>query len=497
MFPQQRSNTVMNLPSWLLAGSIAASMSVMCPVFAQDAPRNVHLAESTWSLFHRNGYAQAAGDLDAIAPDDNIGFQRLDNPEGGTAPWTVFPAPYTDGSQAVISNTQKGVVKWLMNGDQFEEISYLQLPRGRADFDWNVAVLSSGEIVVTSIKDNRFYLLKDEQPDCPRCELTVHRTFDIPESVGELTIHFTVSYDGHILVLLEDNKIAAISLETGDVAAVHSLGDSGYSYHNAFANDETGRLFISSQQGVRALDWTGEQFITAWEAGYDFRGPGCREPRRNSRFRERLRTIRGARCTGTGTTPSLVGTAEEGLVVMVDGHAPNNNLVAFWRGEIPADWPGMPGEDRRLAGRIELPYSTPDGEGHSAENSPAVLGNSIFVAQWAGFRPDCTPPKGVQRVDWNGAERKFELVWANGDAHFNGIPTASSETGLVYGTGRGEGCTYAYRGLDIETGDIRLDVPMSEDEGYTDQGNQQAIAADGSIVVGVRQGTLRLYRREN
>ena len=457
---------------------------------------NRYLAELTWPLFHRNPYAQASGDLDAIAPSDRLAVQREDNPEGGTAPWTVFPAPYSDGSQAIISNTQKGVIKWSMNGPRFEQVSYLDLPRGRFDFDWNVAALRNGEIAVTSIKDNRIYLLKDRQPDCPRCELVINRTIDVARSVGELTIHFTVSYDGHLLILMEDNKIAAISIASGEVAAVHSLGreGGGYSYHNAFASDEEGRIYISNQQAVTALDWDGQNFTQAWQAPYDFRGPGCREPRRTSRLRERLRTIRGLTCTGSGTTPTLLGTPETGIVLMTDGHSPSNNLVAFWRGEIPADWRGLPGMDRRLAGRIALPHSTPDGEGHTAENSPAVLGNSVFIAQWAGFNPDCTPPKGVQRVDWDAAARRFRLVWANADVHFNGIPTASSRTGLVYGTGRGDGCTYAYRALDIATGQLRLDLPLGADDAFTDQGNQQAIANDGSIVVGVRRGTLRIYR---
>jgi len=472
----------------LFAGASADAM-------AQTVPDNQFLADSTWPLFHRNGYAQASGDLESLRAGDRIGFQRLDNPEGGTAPWTVFPAPYADGSQAVISNTQYGVVKWLIGGPGMEEISYLELPRGRWDFDWNVAAFANGEIAVTSISRNAIYLLKDESPDCPRCELVISRTIEVPRSVGRLTIHFTVSYDGHILILMEDNKIAAISPASGDVVAVHSLGEggSGYSYHNAFASDETGRIFISSQQGVTALDWDGHFFRTAWEAAYDFRGPGCREPRRASRLRERLRTIRGRTCTGTGTTPTLIGTAENGLVVMTDGHSPQNNLVAFWRGDVPSDWQGIPGQDRRLAGRIALPLSTPEGEGHTAENSPSALGNAIFIAQWAGFNPDCTPPKGVQRVDWNPSARQLELVWANPDVHFNGIPTASSRTGVVYGMGRSNGCTYAYRGLDIDTGALRLDVPLGEDDGFTDQGNQQAIANDGSIVVGVRKGTLRLY----
>ncbi len=483
-----------------MAAAIVALMQVWvaAPGSAQDAPTNRFLADSTWPLFHRNGYAQAAGHLDAVSAGDAAGFQRIDNPEGGTAPWTVFPAPYSDGSQAVISNTQKGVVKWLINGPVFEQVSYLRLPRGRLDFDWNVAALATGEIVVTSIKDNRFYLLKDERPGCPNCELVISRQFDIPKSVGELTIHFSIGYGGDILVLMEGNKIAAISLDTGAVKAVHSLGssDGGYSYHNAFASDENGRIFISTQQGVIAIDWDGAAFETAWEAAYDFRGPGCSEPRRQSRVRERLRTIRGKTCTGTGTTPTLLGEPDGGIVLMVDGHAPQNNLVAFWRGDIPPDWAGLPGEDRRLAGKIPLPFSTPEGEGHTAENSPAVLGDAVFIAQWAGFNPDCSPPKGVQRVDWNAKARRFDLVWANPDAHFNGIPTASSASGLVYGTGRGTGCTYAHRGLDIETGEIRLDVPLGDNEGFTDQGNQQAIANDGSIIVGVRKGTLRIHREE-
>jgi len=64
----------------------------------------------------------------------------------------------------------------------------------------------------------------------------------------------------------------------------------------------------------------------------------------------------------------------------------------------------------------------------------------------------------------------------------------------VYGSGRGEGCELAYRGLDIETGDLRLDVPLGTSNTFTDQGNQQTVAADGSIVVGVRRGQMRLSR---
>lgn len=470
------------------------------PAVAQEPPHNPALADSGWPLFHRNGYAQASGAFDTLRPGDAVGVTRLANPDGGTSPWTVLAEPYPDGTQAAFGSVQQGVVKWLLDGERFEQVSYVPLPRGRFDFDWYVAVLADGAVVTTSVSRNAIYVLRDARPDCPRCPLRVERVIEVPQSLGRLTIHFSVSWDGNLLFLMEDDRIAAVSPTTGRVVAVAPIGgrqgSGGYGYHNAFAVDETGRIYVSNQQGVTALDWDGARFTTAWAAAYDFRGPGCREPRRPSRLRERLRTIRGLACTGTGTTPTLIGTREDGLVVMSDGHSPANNLVGFWRGEIPADWRGLPGEDRRLAGRIRLPLSTPEGEGFTAENSPAAVGRSIFVAQWAGFDPDCTPPKGVQRVDWDQATRAFRLVWANPDVHFNGIPTVSTRTGLVYGSGRGRGCELAYRGLDVETGVLRLDVPLGAPEEFTDQGNQQTVAADGSIVVGVRKGQMRLTRSQ-
>jgi len=47
--------------------------------------------------------------------------------------------------------------------------------------------------------------------------------------------------------------------------------------------------------------------------------------------------------------------------------------------------------------------------------------------------------------------------------------------------------------LDVDTGALRLDIPLGDDDAFTDQGNQQAVANDGSIVVGVRRGTLRIF----
>ncbi len=474
---------------------------------AQTGPsRHPYLADSGWPIFHQSTQAQASGDFEAPRQNSRLRTQFDRNAPGGTSPWTVLAEAYSNGSQAAIGSTRQGIVKRLIDGESFDQVSFLPLPRQRLDFDWNLLVLQTGEIVSTSRRENTFYLVGDTSTDCPSCELEVKRTIVIPEEIGQMTIHFTLSYDGHLMVLLENNRIAAVSLDTGEVVAVHDLAvsDESVSFHNAFPMDESGRLYISSQTAISAIDWREGRFQTAWSAEYDFRGPGCQsdEPssprrfsRRRTRFREALRVARGERCTGSGTTPSLIGSPETGVVVAVDGHAPQNRLVAFWRGAIPSDWQGLPGEERRVAAVLALPHSTPEGAGFTAENSPAVLNNSVFVAQWAGLTPGCDPVSGVQRVDWDPNARRFGLVWANEAVHFNGIPTASTRTNLVYGSGR-VGCSYHYRGLDIETGEVLLDQRLGRDARYLDQGNQHTVAKDGSILYSSRRGIVRLRQAQ-
>jgi hypothetical protein len=88
------------------------------------------------------------------------------------------------------------------------------------------------------------------------------------------------------------------------------------------------------------------------------------------------------------------------LVLAVDS-ARQNKLVAFWRDEIPSDWQGLPGEDRRVAAVLSLPYSTWERGGFSAENSPPVAGYDAVVAQYSGFTPRCESLRGVQLARWD------------------------------------------------------------------------------------------------
>jgi hypothetical protein len=463
-----------------------------------EPPVNPALADSSWPIFHRNSYAQASGHFDTLTPRDRIDVQFASSAPGGASPWTVLLPPYSGSRQAAIGSTRLGVVKHVFDAQQFTRVSYLPLPRQRFNFDWNLAALRDGTIVTTVRQENGFYLIGDSAPDCADCPLVVKRKVVVPVEVGKITVQFTIAYDGTLLSLLEGNRLAAISLASGAVLSVVDLPivTDDVSYHNAFPIDETGRLFLASQTALTAIDWRGGALRVAWSAPYDFRGPGCEGRRGGSALHEAIAVATGQKCTGTGTTPTLIGNAKDGVVVLVDGHAPQNRLVAFWRDEIPVSASALPGLDRRVASVLALPLSTPERGGFTAENSPAAIGNSIFVAQWAGFFPRCDAPRGVQRVDWVPTQSALALVWANPDAHFNGVPSASSLTNLVYGAGLGDGCEYRYRGLDIATGAIALDLPLPQSRDYLDQGNQHAIATDGSILYASASGLVRLKKAQ-
>ena len=491
----------------LRAGFVMAQSDAVPAGIEPEPPRNPHLAPSTWPIYHANNYASAS--VMNTPPVDPTAFQTVDNltrrrfGRGNVSPWTVLRPPARNGSQVVLTTPVNGVGKYVIERGRLRAVHFLPLERRFFDFDWGIVLLADGSALVTEKQRNRFALVSDD-PNNPWSALRIVRRIPIDAArFGNLTAHFTVGYDGTLFALTDKPSLLAINLATGEVLATLNLGkEKGLATHNSFPIDERGRMYFVGQSAMFAVDWQQGALRLAWTAPYNMRGPGFDDAQDRSKRRDVIGVARGEAGTGSGTTPSLIGDPSRGVVVVVDGHSPRNHLVAFWRDEIPPDWqplthPSQPEVtlDRRVAGVIALPHSTPDGEGHSAENSPAVLGNAVVIAQWAGFRPDATPPKGLQRVDWNASERRFDLVWTNPDVHLNGVPTiARGPTGpRVVGMGC-DNTRYVYSVVDLATGELVRRIDLGTDDAVLDQGNNHVIAADGSIIYGGKGSVVRLYR---
>jgi hypothetical protein len=358
-------------------------------------------------------------------------------------------------------------------------------------FDLNIAILGDGRIVTTNKARNEFVLIGDERPGDAYSPIRVTKTLPIPAAAGGLSSQFSVAYDGRIMFLTNEDTLGALDPDTGRSVLFPLRSPAGdFGTHNAFAIDEGGAIYLLSEKAMTRVDWDGRSFRMIWRAPYDFKGPGC--PKDSpGKLRQVIAVARGQPCTGSGTTPTLLGTRRDGVAIAIDGHRPRNRAVAFWRDMPPTGWPGLPSENRRVAGILPLPHSTPDGEGFTMENSPTAFGWEFAGAQWNGFKPGCNPVTGVQKVRWDPIARRLSLVWANDRVNMNGVLTYAAGSGLVYQTGRRD-CVYRLYGLDWQTGNIMLDIALGDDARYLDQGNQIVPTADRSLLFGSARGLVRI-----
>jgi hypothetical protein len=462
-----------------------------CRVTANPGDSNLFLADSPWPIFHRNPYAQASTQLRGPELGDRIQVQYSPTPNKRVSPWSVLSEAYPLKQRVVWGATSTHVFKALVNKDRFEVVANYRIDREPLEVNWNLAVFRGNKVIVPDRNQRRFLRFTDEDTKNPRSPIKLDATWKIPPEIKGKSAHFNVSYDGWIIFITDGGYIAALKPDFTDVRFSKlnwSKGD--FNQHNAYSIDEDGGIYIVSTQAMTRINWDGQKFTDGWRAPYDFRGPGC--PKRTpGRLREVIRTIRGKPCTGSGTTPTLMGTGTmDKLVLVVDGHSPNN-MVAFWRDKIPNDWKGLPGYDSRLAGVTPLPHSTPQGKGFTSENSPTAWGYDIATAQYNGFFPDCNPLPGVQKLRWNPKARELQLVWATNKVNFNNVLTYSNGSSLVYGSGR-RNCEYYFWGLDWKTGEVKLEVPLGKDERFLDQGNQVTINDDRSAIFGTRLGIVRI-----
>ena len=459
---------------------------------ASFVPLNSHLADSPWPIFHRNTYAQASTPLRGIEPQDELDIDILNTDIGGTSPWTQLSEAYPDGTRVVWGATLTHVFKATANRDPFELIDSYRIDRNVLSNHWGLFILSDNKIIVPDPSRRKIYKFSEEDPSDWHSKIILEDTFDLPDSIPGRTSNVNVTYDGWLVFLTRDGYFGAVSPDFSYYKSFKiPLDDEEINFHNGMALDETGGVYIVTTDRMLRVDWRNQDLSLGWSVLYDFRGPGCANISRNI-LQELFAVINGDTCTGSGTTPTLMGTGDDDkLVLVADGHSPSNRLIAFWRDTIPTHWAGIPGYDRRIAAITPLPYSTPDGDGFTAENSPTVHGYDVAIAQYNGFKPSCDPVKGLQKLRWNPDAHSLDLMWVNDNVNFNNVPTYSRGSNLVYGTGR-RNCIYYLWGLNWDTGNVDLEIPLGDSPDYLDQGNQVTINDDRTTFFASFTGLVRI-----
>lgn len=456
-----------------------------------EPPCNPHLAPTDWSANHRNAYAQGSSPYAGVGRTEP---ERIDVHHVGLtgAPIVLtFSPPYPDGGRVVWGSTVgfTGEV-FKLDGETHELIDeFYPSIDGREGF---IGASMSGAYNVLD-RDNRLVVAREQGLDVFADDGEDHRSpiervhaFRLPDEElcrpeeDDRFVGVTMTYDGHVVFATELGVIGVVPrdperMRPDEVRTLSLNGDrcddEGVetdeleAISNTIATDEDGGIYVVSSAATYRLDWDGNQLTAAWRVPYEDA------------------TDRGGRLgRGSGASPTLMGTAEEeDRFVVIYDDAEIFNLVLMWRDEIPEDWQGLDGEDRRVACKYPITFGLDAPDATFSEQSPLVRGyGTLLVNDRMGLDPlfarvpnrfgaymqifggvPGNTPRGAERIDWDTESRSCRTVWALPDISIpNTIPTMSASDELVHAVGV-RGGWWGLWTLDWRTGEEVSWVPSS------------------------------------
>lgn len=463
------------------------------------APANPYLADSNYPLPHRSPAQQdstpIAGPRDVTRALD---ASEIDYVHLGPAHFGAFTSPrYPDGRRVLWSNGVNGIYK--VDHDSFRVLAHLPgarpvAPDDAAQADAVIAgldadndgffallrafraasVLRDLSGVYTMVdRDNRFYVGEkagailaygDVDPSRADSPIELKGRYDFPPQVTGPLMGINMTFDGWIVCATEHGWIVLVSrdLKQGHAirlrhaeSARHENSRTGYGWvRNSFAVDEAGGIYVASRDHLHKVAWTGAKLSLdpgdgAWTEGYS-----------------------NTTGEGTGSTPALMGFGDDDrFVVITDGDV-RMNVVLMWRDTIPDDWPGLPGEPRRVAGRLPVRMGKLDLQAIQSEQAVVVAGYGALVVNnqprnvpwylpqradrllvsYLGSNPR-HQPFGVQKFEWDVRARRLREAWVNESVSSpNCVPMVSTGSNLAYLVGARDN-RWTLEALDWQTGE--------------------------------------------
>ncbi|MFW2388092.1 MAG: hypothetical protein ACN4G0_07140 [Polyangiales bacterium] len=282
-----------------------------------------------------------------------------------------------------------------------------------------------------------------------------------------IMIGMNVTPDGRIIAVTIDGTVVAIEPDLSD-AVYYTLTDE--QIWNSIAVDENGGVYVPGTRKLHKLVWKDGQFSDdpkdgAWVEAYEI-----------GSLDETLRAERGS-----GTTPALLGGPDEAEKFVVFADAANvNNLILYWRDEIPADWQQIPGtSSRRIAGLLPVNFGDPALDNSYSENSAtifdygAVLANNqvktnekMWLDVQLKMKDPARTPSGIQKFQWDKEKREWKVAWTRPDVSSpNSTPVVTTENRQLHTVGLKDG-VWTMQTLDWDTGETRAVYTLGESERY-------------------------------
>lgn len=520
----------------LTAVCLTASLNTAASVAKPEMPPlNPYLADSTYPITHVTSAQQGA--IDVKGPLDKN--RRLSDSEKEyiyTGPSHLIfslSGQYDNGKRVIWSAGTDRIVK--QDYDTFEILDTLMLMEDQGwDEAWSEERMAKiangwgplrqynammemkrfaegGALYPMMDIDNNFYLgntdgsievYADSKKGDPTSKITLKQKYQIKSPVTGKVTGFNITYDGYLVAVTDDGWMVAMSRDFKEQYQLKLEGAPEVSSNkedplngwvrNAFAIDSNGMTYIVSTDYMHAIRWTGKGWSQdpkdgAWIAPYS-----------NTKGR------------GSGSTPSLMGFGDEDKLVVITDGDDLMNLTLFWREEIPADWKGLPGEDRRVAAKIAANMDREDLTKVQSEQSVAVYGyGAVIVNNEPPTMPFYAPeivapvfvgllatekeyqPFGVQKFVWNPEIRKLTQQWVNNQISSpNSVPVIAAVNDTLY-TGGVRNGEWTLEAMDWNTGEEKFHWILGDNK-YNTNFAPLAMDPEGRITYGTTWGRVRL-----
>ncbi len=474
----------------------------------------VHLPDSTCPIIHCNTYQTDALPLSGPkAPGHRLTEEEKDHLWSSPIAGGILDYTYSNGDRFFWVSQVDRIMKLRMNQkNELEKVSELPLqPKkfsrfspedmqriigeldetevGSVEYDelaaaWKgyqleglrayYAMLNNEGVLYVGNRDS-IIAYSDMEVGIPESGITKLGQFGFQKQKLQLNLKMPVvimigmnmTPDGHIIAVTIDGTVIGIKPDLSE-GVYYKLP--GQQIWNSVAIDDAGAIYVAGTEKLHKLIWTGSDFSDkpedgAWVESY---AVGSLDEE-----------LRGSR--GTGTTPALMGESSDKDRFVVIADAENvNNLMLYWRDEIPADWEGLPGaSSRRLAGLLPVDFGDATLANSYSENSAtifeygAVLANNqvktheqMTMDVQLKMSDPARTPMGVQKFEWDVEARKLKVDWVRADVSSpNSTPVVAMENRQLHVVGlkRGE---WQMETLDWDTGETRAEYILGSSERY-------------------------------
>lgn len=509
----RRVGAALVLPALLLVSGGRAQAQAPCltPLVDDEPLCNPGLADAEWPISHHGPYAQGSSPFAGPVAGQTVTATHLDLP-GPPITLAMSPA-YPDGHHALWAAVL-GLSNAVVKIDE-EHLTLLDsyVPANEEAMPPSIPLGVSGAYSMVDRDSNflvgraRFVeIFSDSIAGDRSSPIALAKRVFLPETAfcrsDDLLVGGVLLADGHLALVTQQASVSVVpstiaDMEAANVVSLPSENGSDCenmgiasadleTVSNSIAADEDGGFYVATDAAVIKYRWDGAALHKVWRTEYL-----SDEPYSVLRLGP-----------GSGSTPSLVGTAldDDRFVVITDGQR-LMHLVLMWRDEIPADWePIAPGRDPRIACEVPVNFGNEAATRSLSEQSVLVRGyanvvvsnllrseagiNTITpsvataIAALVGGDPD-RAPHGAQRIDWDPVSRTCKSVWTNSGVSLpNAIPTMSAATGMMHAIGQRDG-VWGLETLDFETG-----ASVRFDPGSKTACSQSVLDAVGASILG-------------